>query len=51
MYDETHQIEIALITKCGLYTHGSLFGLLYLGVNIRNVLGLECYTGKRQMYD
>ena len=34
MYDETHQIQIALITNCGLYTHGSLFGLLCLCVNI-----------------
>ena len=34
MYDETHKIYIALITKCGLYAHDSLFGLLYLGVNI-----------------
>ena len=31
MYDETHKIYIA---KYGLYTHGSLFGWLYLGVNI-----------------
>ena len=23
MYDETHQIQIALITKCGLYAHRS----------------------------
>ena len=34
MYDETHQIQIALITKCGLYTHGPLFTLLYLSINI-----------------
>ena len=29
MYDETHQVQIALITKCGLYAHGSLFNSLY----------------------
>ena len=34
MYDETHQILIALITKCGLYVHGSSFTLLYLSINI-----------------
>ena len=30
LYDETHKIQIALITKCGLYAHGSLLSLLYL---------------------
>ena len=34
MYDEIHQVQITLITKCDLYAHGSLFALLYLGVNV-----------------
>ena len=46
MYDENHQVQIALITKCG-----SLFALLYLGVNVSRCnlkqvngthLNLEC---------
>ena len=54
MYDETHQIQIALITKCGLYTHGSLFTLPYLSINaFRNQNGthvnLECTIKTHQI--
>ena len=54
MYDETHQIQIALITKCGLYTHGSLFTLPYLSINaFRNQNGthvnLECTMKTHQI--
>ena len=48
MYDETHQVSIALITKCSLYAHGSLFGLLYLGADISR---RTWYTGKPRTYD
>ena len=52
MYDETKQIQITLITKCGLYTHASLFALLYLGANIsRCNQKPEWYTCKTRMYD
>ena len=52
MYDETNQIQIIIITKCGLYAHGSLFTLLYLGVNIsRCNQEPEGYTCKTRMYD
>ena len=51
-YDEIHQIQIALIKECGLYTYGSLFALLYLGVNIsRCNQEPELYTYKTRMYD
>ena len=47
MYDETHQIQITLITKCYLYAHSSLFALLYLGVNMsRFIQKPEQYTSK-----
>ena len=45
MYNETHQVQIALITKCDLYAHGSLFASLYLGANITDALELEWYIG------
>ena len=50
MYDETHQVQITLITKCGLYVH-ALFALLYLGANISRPTRIRCYTGKSRMYD
>ena len=55
MYDETHQIQITLITKCNLHAHGSLFALLYLGVTISRFIQksveLEWHTGKPRIYD
>ena len=52
MYDETHQLQIALITKCGLHTRGSLFTLLYLSINIsRCIQKPEWYTRKPGMYN
>ena len=55
MYDETHHVQIALITECDLYAHGSLFGLLYLTINIsrciQTPIELELYTGKPRTYD
>ena len=49
MNDETHQI---LLTKGDLYAHGSLFALLYLGVNMSSFIQKpEWYTGKLRMYD
>ena len=47
MYNETHQIQITLITNCGIYAYGSLFTLLYLGVNISR----RTCTGKSSMYN
>ena len=55
LYDETHKIQIALITKCGLYAHGSLLSLLYLTINIsrciQTLIELELYTGQPRTYD
>ena len=52
IYYETHLIQLASITKCGLYTHGSLFTLLYLRINIsRCIQKLEWYTHKPGMYN
>ena len=54
MYDETHKIQLALITKCNLYTNGSLFTLLYLSIKISRCIQksteLEWYTCKPGMY-
>ena len=52
MYDETHQIQNALITKCGLYAHGPLFTLLHLSINIsRCIQKPEWCTRKPGMYN
>ena len=49
MYDETH---IALITKYCLYTHGSLFTLPYLSINInRCIQKPEWYKSKPKIFD
>ena len=46
------KFRVALITKCGLYVHGSLFTLLYFSINInRCIQKLEWCTRKPRMYD
>ena len=47
MYDETHQIQVAWITKCDLYAHSSLFAGVPISADVHE---LECYTGKPRMY-
>ena len=51
MYDETHKIQSALITKCGLYVHGSLF-TFSISVSIStDVSRNQRYTHKPRIYD